>query len=109
MFFFVTDISEISFHLPGEREMVHTLFGLVSGPSQPRCSLMTLDYLAMVIRLEHGIGQQLIVGRSGASIFVFAVAPESPELGPTIKNRLVVIFGRPYSVLYPSQSRLFSL
>ena len=57
-----------------------------------------------VIRPEHGVGQQLVVGRPRAPLVAFALRPESPELGPALEDRCVPGSGRVCPVPHQPQS-----
>ena len=49
--------------------------------------------IVAVVRPEHGIDQQSVVGRLRTSLFLLTVTPERAEPGPALEHRLVSDFG----------------
>ena len=56
-----------------------------------------------VVRREHGVDQQPVVGRPPAPPLALAVIPETPELCPSVESRLVALPGRVSLVFHQPQ------
>ena len=77
--------------------MFHILLdSVITTPRVPR--------VGAVVRPEHGVGHQLIVGMPRAPLVPFALGPESPELSPALKDRCVYESGRVCPAPHPLQS-----